>query len=245
MSPRKERKALDELHKAGWLTRERHQAVEMAAESSPPREGELLLFAAALAHLERRRQVPVIDTIRMALTADRRLNLGWSERRWRDEHDSLTRQLTANKRREQATIPFETGWLKDVLGAAPEDSDIKLFSSSADLIDESEIQRHCIASYSGRFQIGEIGGLSLVLNGERWTVTIRPPIPGGTATAAVHGICGRRNRVPSASSRCRILRALGPRVADAREAVPTMQHTPRTDANVYLLRRRGPFAGIF
>ena len=230
MSLDKQRKVLEELLRAGWLTRERFDAIMMAADSSPRNPEKLLEFGGMLGHLERCGE-HVIDTIRMAKLANRRLNLGWSRRRWREEHEALTRQLTAKRRREQDDLAFDTGWLEDILGPARKNVNISIFASSMDLVREGEVQGHCIPTYVDQFRMGRIGGLSLVLDGTRWTVTIKPPIAGGKAT--VYKLNGRRNSTPSVATRRRILRALGPRVVDTREAVPATRHAPRTETYVW------------
>lgn len=239
MSLDKQHRVLEELLRTGWLKRERYDAIMMAADSSPRRSGELLKFAARVGYLDRV-GVHVVDAIRMATMTNprRRLNLGWSRRRWCDEHEALTRQLTARMRREEVDFPFDTRWIENVLAAAPGDASISIFTSSMDLVREGEVQRHCIATYAGQFRRGSLSGVSLVLEGHRWTVTIKPPAGGRNAT--VYKIHGRRNETPSASTRRRILHALGPEIADTEPAVPVRPYTSGTETSGWEYRYPGP-----
>lgn len=129
----------------------------------------LLAFAVSYFSL-RQKCVPIDDTIRMAKRLGGRINFGWSAKRWKAEHDRFARIETlrrlAGENESYNVSAFEEMLPKRVAG--------RLIRTSRRLGLEGLRQRHCVASYHDQLKSGNCGILSLILDGRRWTVEVRP-----------------------------------------------------------------------
>lgn len=163
----------------------------------------LIGFAVGFLHL-RAHGVPVHDVIRMAKGQKRRINLSWSEKRWREEHERLSR-AEALYRMAQENIHYEVSQYERHL---PERFSGYLIRSSRRLGMEGLRQRHCVASYDTRVRRGDCALATVFVDGQRWTVELRltndAEIP-----LRIEQIKTRYNGLPPASVRQHIHRVLG------------------------------------
>ena len=216
-SVRQQEIALRRLFESGWISAELHDAILRAAKHAAD-PAHLLEFVIAVGHLERK-GVHVVDAIEMIVETGGNMNLLWSARRWRQEHDRLGRMLAAKRLNRQvgADVPFATEWLENALPPRtdPRHRLITILDTPRTLAGEGLRQGHCIAnaSYVERFRRGDLLGVSvLTKNGNRWTVTINRPA--GGARPSVHAIYGRFNATPDWQARQDIRDTLGPGIVD-------------------------------
>ena len=171
--------------------------------------------------------------------------------------DHLGRLFTTRElaRKAASDAPFDIAWLERALPPRPATGSrqFSLLDTPRRLAHESHRQAHCIVSYTERFRRGALGGVSVLTgNGQRWTVTIKPPADGGKPS--INQIYGRRNRTPDWTTRRKILDILGPGIADTpctsdRAAVSRAAASPSDfTAHVYpapaLRPRRSPHARL-
>jgi hypothetical protein len=112
--------------------------------------------------------VPVADVIRMSEQLHRRINLSWSERRWRDEHSRLARVVTL-QRLTADSVPYDLSRYQKHL---PRQWPGYLVRSSRRLGMEGLRQRHCVASYHDQVQGNHCAIATVFLARQRWTVQI-------------------------------------------------------------------------
>ena len=243
----KQEAALQGLLKSGWVKPDMLDAIRSAAKHAGDPE-HMLEFAIGIGTI--RREYPhVLDALDMAIKADRRIDLRWSARRWRDEHERLRRLFTTRElaRNAGSDVPFDTAWLEHALPPRPRTGSrpYSLLDTPRRLALESHRQAHCIVSYAERFRCRALGGASVLTgDGQRWTVTIKPPADGGKPS--ISQICGRRNRTPDWTTRRKILDILGPGIADA----PHQSHRvsparPSSSSLNSVPRLRGPSYLVF
>lgn len=127
----------------------------------------LLGFAVGYLHL-RSRSVPVHDVIRMAKAQGRTVNLGWSEKRWKHEHDRLSRAETLTRLAER-NVSYDVPRFEALL---PKRFDGYLIRSSRRLGMEGLRQCHCVASYHAQLQAGTCAITAVFVNRQRWTVQL-------------------------------------------------------------------------
>lgn len=127
----------------------------------------LLAFAAGFLYLQAN-GVPVGDVIRMAKQLNRRVNLSWSERRWRDEHGRLSRAVTL-ERLAADDMHYELSAYEAHLPARWPGY---LIRSSRRLGMEGLRQRHCVASYHDQIQRDRCAIAVVFLDRQRWTVQV-------------------------------------------------------------------------
>ncbi len=215
--PRIQEIALRRLRDSGWIDADRYDAILRATRLAVDPQHQLEL-AIAIGHLECRK-VPVVDTIDMIAEAGESANLQWSARRWRREHDRLSRMLAAKRLTAEmdTNMPFDIEWLERALPARsdPRRRHIEILDSPVRLAEESYRMAHCIAStsYVDRFRRGALGGVSVLAGGgKRWTVTVEPG--SGGARPSIHAIHGRRNVTPDWGTRQLIRDVLGSAIVD-------------------------------
>lgn len=127
----------------------------------------LLGFAVAFLYLESK-QIPVRDTIRMAREHRRRLDLDWSPKRWKQEHDRLSK-VAVLARLSGENVVYELSKYDAVL---PSSIQGYLIRSSRRLGMEGLRQRHCVAGYHNRVSAGYCAIASLFIDQQRWTVEL-------------------------------------------------------------------------
>ena len=127
----------------------------------------LLGFAVGYLYL-RSNGVPVKDVIEMARDQGRRIRLDWSAKRWRVEHERLSRAAALTRLSEANESYDVTKFLPYVPGGLPG----YLIRSSRRLGMEGLRQRHCVASYHAQLMRGSCALASVLHNGKRWTVQL-------------------------------------------------------------------------
>jgi hypothetical protein len=124
-------------------------------------------FAVGYLHLQSQ-GVPVKDVIRMARSQKRRIRLNWSVRRWREEHDRLSRAETL-MRLGEVNVRYD---LRDVAAWLPRRFRGYLIRSSRRLGMEGLRQRHCVAAYHAQIQAGYCAIVAVFVDRKRWTVQL-------------------------------------------------------------------------
>ncbi|MFC3052375.1 DUF6878 family protein [Kordiimonas pumila] len=114
------------------------------------------------------KRVPVGDVITMAKIQGRSINLGWSEKRWRSEHDRLSRVETLKTLTGENTLYDLTEYEKHL----PTCFSGYLIHSSRRLGMEGLRQRHCVASYHYRVKGGTCAIATVFVEKQRWTVEL-------------------------------------------------------------------------
>jgi len=163
----------------------------------------LIGFAAGFLHL-RGKGVPVHDVIRMAKAQKRRINLSWGEKRWKEEHDRLSR-AEALYRMAQQNISYDVSKYEKHL---PKRFSGYLIRTSRRLGMEGLRQRHCVASYDGRLKNGNCAIVAVFVDGQRWTVELALT-KDAEAPLCITQIKTRYNGLPPASIRQKIHEVLG------------------------------------
>ena len=163
------------------------------------------LLAFAVTYLSLRLQaVPVTDVIRMALQQNRKINLAWSVKRWRAEHDRLSRAETL-KRLAADNIFYD---LEGFARHLPDKFPGYLIKSSRRLGMEGLRQRHCVASYHSRILMKHCAIVAVFINGVRWTVELFLQQSDPDNPLRIGQIKTRRNGNPDSATRRAIHAAL-------------------------------------
>jgi hypothetical protein len=200
--PRKVALPLRELLGVGQLSNDTLQTVLDAAElaGSPAKA---LGFAVGYLHLQSE-GIPMKDVIQMARRQKRPIRLDWSARRWKEEHDRLSRAETLIRLGE-ANVCYE---LSDVAACLPVRFRGYLIRSSRRLGMEGLRQRHCVASYHAQIQAGYCALCTVFIDRQRWTVQLGRT---GDAKAPLRitQVRSRFNKVPTRAVSEAIHRELG------------------------------------
>lgn len=157
---------LASLTSAGQIDEEFLEILLDAAELSGD-DKRLLGFAAGFLHMTKD-GVPVEDVIRMAKCQKRRINLGWSPARWKNEHNKLSRAETLTRLSASNQI-YDLSAYDEHL---PEAARKTLIRCSKRLGLEGLRQRHCVASYHDRIINGGCAIASVIVERQRWTVQL-------------------------------------------------------------------------
>ncbi|MCB1651160.1 MAG: PcfJ domain-containing protein [Alphaproteobacteria bacterium] len=191
-----------QLLSAGQITEDVVHTVLDAGEITGD-TSKLIGFSVGFLHL-RGQGVPVHDVIRMAKTQNRRISLGWSAKRWKEEHDRLSR-AEALHRMAQENVGYDVSKFEEHL---PERFSGYLIRSSRRLGMEGLRQRHCVASYDSRLRNGNCAIAAVFVNKQRWTVELRLTND-EEAPLRIDQIKTRYNGLPPASVREKIHEILG------------------------------------
>lgn len=163
----------------------------------------LIGFAVGFLHF-RAQGVPVHDVIRMAKAQKRRVNLAWGAKRWKEEHDRLSR-AEALQRMAADNVRYDVSKYENHL---PERFSGYLIRTSRRLGMEGLRQRHCVASYDSRVRRGDCVIAAVFVDRQRWTIELRftndPEAP-----LRIDQIKTRYNGLPPASVRQQIHKVLG------------------------------------
>lgn len=127
----------------------------------------LIGFAVGFLHL-RSQGVPVHDVIRMAKSQKRRINLTWSAKRWKEEHDKLSR-AEALLRMAHENTRYDVSKYETLL---PDRFNGYIIRTSRRLGMEGLRQRHCVASFDSRIRNGSCAIVVVFVKKQRWTVEI-------------------------------------------------------------------------
>ena len=163
----------------------------------------LLGFAVAMLSLQNT-GIPVIDAVRMAHSQGKRINMRWSAKRWKVEHDRLSRAETVSR----LTASNEAYDLSEYEPHLPASWPGYLVRSSRRLGLEGMRQRHCVASYHNDLRNSRCAIAVVFVHRRRWTVELQKT---GLKDAPLRitQIRGRRNESPGAEIREAIHRHLG------------------------------------
>ena len=163
----------------------------------------LLGFAIGMLDMGRH-GVPIKDTVRMARELDHRLNLRWSPRRWQEEHDKLSRQMTLMRLKAE-NESYDLERYKEHL---PERWPGYLIRTSMRLGLEGHRQDHCVSAYHDRIRRGHCAIAVVFVDRKRWTVQLRWTGREG-APVQITQIHGRRNSRPTSRQRRAVYERLG------------------------------------
>lgn len=188
--PRKTGLILGQLSEAGLLSRD---TLSLLLEAGDLSGGDQRLLAFAIAYGDLRAAgVPVADTLAMARQLGARVNLGWSAKRWRAEHDRLSRAVTLKRLGAENTRYDLSNYDRVVDRPFPG----YLIRTSRRLGMEGLRQRHCVASYHDQIKAGYCAIASVFVDGARWTVELRltgnaaNPLAIGQIRTAYNGVAG-------------------------------------------------------
>ena len=162
--------------------------------------------------------VPVCDAIRMAKAQNRRINLGWSVKRWRLEHGRLS-QTEALARLGAENVVYDVERFERHL---PANFTGYLIRTSRRLGMEGLRQRHCVASYHNSVKNGQCAIASVFLDRRRWTVELVTTDDPG-APLRIAQIKTQLNGAPTPAERARIHDLLGIRLPSLRQSEPASQ----------------------
>ena len=127
------------------------------------------LLGFTVAYMQLRSQgVPIHDVIRMAQTQQRRINLNWSAKRWKLEHERLSR-AEALSRLARDNIIYNVEKYEALL---PDRFDGYLIRTSRRLGMEGLRQRHCIAAYHTQLLNCSCAIAAIFVDRQRWTVQL-------------------------------------------------------------------------
>ena len=132
----------------------------------------------------------------MAKAQNRRINLGWSAKRWKEEHDRFSR-AEALHRMAQENVGYDVSKFEEHL---PERFNGYLIRTSRRLGMEGLRQRHCVASYDSRLRSGNCAIAAVFVGKQRWTVELRLT-NNEEAPLRIDQIKTRYNSLPPASVR--------------------------------------------
>jgi hypothetical protein len=200
--PRKISVPLRSLVESQQLSAEILETLLDAAELSQD-PSKLIGFAIAFLYMTQQR-VPVQDTIRMAKSQGRRINLEWSSQRWQLEHARFSRAETLGR----LSAENERYDLDRFAAKLPQRFCGYLIRSSRRLGMEGLRQRHCVASYHNAIKAGHTAICVVFANRRRWTVELG--LTGGDGhPLRIVQIKTRLNARPDGKEREAIFRILG------------------------------------
>ena len=128
----------------------------------------LLGFAAGAMGMAASR-VPIHDTVAMAKKLGARIQLDWTPRRWREEHDKLAKRITLHRFR-QKNVDYDVSSFEALLPATYPGY---LIRNSMRLATVGWRQRHCVADYHDLVVSGHRAIACVFINKTRWTVELR------------------------------------------------------------------------
>ncbi len=127
------------------------------------------LLGTIIAIQARKEQYPmVIDTIAMAAKLGRKVDPLWSSKRWKSEHDSLSR-LETLERLSEANETYDLALFEALLPASWPGYLVK---TSRRLGMEGLRQRHCVASWHAKIRTGTTAIAVVFVDKVRWTVEL-------------------------------------------------------------------------
>ena len=150
----------------------------------------LLGFAAGAMGMAAER-VPIHDTVSMAKKLGARIQLDWTPRRWREEHDKLAKRITLHRFR-QKNVDYDVSSFEALLPATYPGY---LIRTSLRLATVGWHQRHCVASYHKQVVSGACAIACVFINKTRWTVDLRKNY-GVANSLRINMICTTDNKIP-------------------------------------------------
>jgi hypothetical protein len=184
--------------------------------------------------------VSIADTIRMAGHQNRRLNMGWTPRRFAEEHDRLARAETLARLAAENTVFDLTAYEQ----ALPRRFPGYLIRTSRRLGMEGLRQRHCVASYARRVAAGSCAIAVVFLDRKRWTVELigRADPKTGEVRLSLSQVQSRLGQRADQETRERIAEVLGVDLqtpAIARRAPASQAYRAQMRAVLAALREHG------
>ncbi len=165
--PNKVAAPLTQLRSNGHISQETLSVILDAGEVAGEQH-RLLGFSVAYLHLQSK-GVPIQGVVRMAKSQGRRINLQWSEQRWKQEHDRMSRAETLDRLGE-ANISYDVSAYEAHL---PRSFPGYIIRNSRRLGMEGLRQRHCVGDYHSSIQAGYCAIVAVFANQRRWTVELR------------------------------------------------------------------------
>lgn len=104
------------------------------------------------------------DTIRMANKLGENVNLKWTPRRLKEEHDRMAREITARK---YSKDQFESTKNISVKSISIGDYTAVLLESAFDVAEEGNVMGHCVAGYADHVREGNYLVYSVMKNGQK------------------------------------------------------------------------------
>lgn len=184
----------------------------------------LLAFALAFSEM-RRNHVPIADALRMAKEQNKKINLQWSAKRWKLEHDKLSHSAALKKLAGKNTL-FDVSNIEKSL---PSRFKGYLIRSSLRLGMEGFRQRHCVASYSQGIQSGQYAIAVVFVDKTRWTVQIFLEKDSDVATPRIVQIKGKYNCAPSPDKKKSIYKELNIELPNRSQSVDSVNE----DKSIY------------
>lgn len=179
----------------------------------------LLGFTVSYLHMQAQ-GIPVRDVIRMARAQRRRVKLSWSPRRWRDEHDRLSRAETLVRLRAE-NVSYDVA---KYVSRLPKHFCGYVIRNSRRLGMEGLRQRHCVASYHQMLVAGYAAIVVVFVDRRRWTVQVAETA-GDCKPLRIQQIRSKLNEPPSAEVRSKIHEMLGiPIMQRDVVALPAQRH---------------------
>lgn len=191
-----------QLLRAGQVSEDTVHSVLDAGEITGD-TAKLIGFAVGFLHLCAQ-GVPVHDVIRMAKHQNRRVNLAWGAKRWKEEHDRLSRAEALDSMAKE-NVRYDLSKYEKHL---PKRFSGYLIRTSRRLGMEGLRQRHCVASYDSRLRSGTCAIAAMLIDGQRWTVELELT-KDAAAPLQIVQIKTLFNGLPPASVRQKIHEALG------------------------------------
>lgn len=107
----------------------------------------------------------VFDTMRMAEQCGSEVNKDWSYRRWKEEHETLSKLILT---KDFTTVPFT-----DVVTYQKDGYTFTLLNTQFDIALEGKTMRHCVGSYAKKASLGDYHVFKVEGHGERATLGVR------------------------------------------------------------------------
>jgi hypothetical protein len=165
--PRKIGVPFQDLLARGYIT---EQLLDVILDASEIADDQTKLLGFAIGYLNLRQSgVPISDVVKMSKSLGRKIRLDWSIKRWRSEHDRLSRAVALSRMAEENTTYDLSRYDEVISDPFPG----YLVRTSRRLGMEGLRQRHCVASYDRQLQNGYCAIASVFVNKKRWTVQLQ------------------------------------------------------------------------
>lgn len=197
---------LEELVSSGCYSRDDAELV-VRAESHAVDPWFAEGFAVAVAHHDPK-VVPIAETLEMLIEERVPFSLRWTPEKWVAKHEQLTR--ARELRKIAGDYARRAKWLTRFLESEGWDRRrVQFVTNPHRLLREALRQRISIERLVRRLECGRIAIASVLVDGRRWTVLLRPRSRWRKREAHIHRILGRAGVRPDSSTACKITEILG------------------------------------
>lgn len=174
----------------------------------------------AVGYLQLKSQgAPLIDTLHMAIQHRRSVDLRWSDKRWRLEHDRLSRLSTLKQLANDVKTYDITAFQKKL----PDFKSGYFIKNSRRLGMEGLRQAHCVASYHPRLLEGSVAIAVVFYQKQRWTVELR--LYPDASYPVILQIKSRYNKIANSEETRKIYQQLGLEIQPS-ETTPAVEDRP-------------------